>query len=138
MWILLSITSALSFCGMAVAFKYLENHQLSSQFNLMAVFWIVGGLSLIGIKICGEKLFVPCSRLEIGLIIAAALCAYVGNLSQLKAFSSAPNPGYAVAIAGTQAILFTVASIFLFDAEYNLIKIAGVILSVLGLSLLAF
>lgn len=72
-----------------------------------------------------------------GLVALAALLSYAGNLAYLKAVATAPNPGLPVAIEGCKVVVVLVASYFLFDASLSLAKLAGVVLCLVGVYLIA-
>ena len=48
----------------------------------------------------------------------------------------APNPGYAVAIESTKAVLIAVASYFLFSDDLEWMHSAGVLLCVVGVTVI--
>jgi drug/metabolite transporter (DMT)-like permease len=73
----------------------------------------------------------------IGVVAAAALLSYVGNLLYIKAVTLAPNPGYPVAIEGNKAVLVLVASCLFFGAEFTPGKLIGILLCLAGVFLIA-
>src|SRR4030043_855237 len=66
-----------------------------------------------------------------GFIIA--VFSFSGNLLDMYATKNAPNIAYAESLKSTNAILITVASVFLFDSPVSWVKILGMIIISLGL-----
>jgi hypothetical protein len=75
------------------------------------------------------------SRQAVGLIALAGVLSYVGNLSAVRAVALAPNPGYANAVVGLQAVVITAVSLVLFNAPFSPAKVVGVLLCVAGVTL---
>ena len=71
------------------------------------------------------------------LSLIAAFFSYVGNLFYVKSIGLATNPGYPVAVNGLQAVIITMVSVLLFQAEITLLKGVGICFAVLAVILLA-
>jgi drug/metabolite transporter (DMT)-like permease len=72
----------------------------------------------------------------VGWLVLVALLSYVGNFHQLRAVTTAPNPGYAIAIVGLQAVVLMLVSFVFLGAALSWTKAAGVFLCCAGVALL--
>ena len=134
MWIFYAMFAMLCFAGMQLLFKQLTRVGLSSPVLLAFVFGIGTLLYLTHLTVTRPPVAV--SPRLLAMLGAAALFSYCGNLYMVRALGEAPNPGYAMAIVGVQAVVVTLASIVLFGSEFSWLKALGVALSVLGVALL--
>ena len=134
MWSLYAAFAMLCFVGMQLLFKQLSRLGLTSPVILVFVFGF--GTLLYLAHLAAFRPALPLGGRVLALLAAAAVLSYLGNLYMVRALAAAPNPGYAIAIVGLQALLVTVASVALFGAELTWIKALGVVLSVAGVVLL--
>ena len=134
MWIFYAMFAMLCFAGMQLLFKQLTQLGLSSPLILVFVFAFGSLLYLAHLSIVRAPLAV--SGRALTLLAAASAFSYGGNLYMIRAIGQAPNPGYAMAVIGLQALVVTVASILLFGSEFSWLKGLGVVLSVVGVGLL--
>ena len=134
MWIVYATFAMLCFAGMQLLFKQLTRLGLTSPVILAFVFGAGTLLYLAHIAVTRPPVLV--SPRAIAMLGAASIFSYAGNLYMVRALGEAPNPGYAMAIVGVQAVVVTVASIILFGSEFSWLKAAGVALSVIGVALL--
>lgn len=135
MWIFYATFAMLCFAGMQLIFKELTRMGLSSPVILVFLFSICSVFFLAHVAVTRAPLGV--SARALWLLGAASVFSYGGNLYMVRAIGQAPNPGYAMAIVGLQALVVTFASILLFGSEISWMKALGVALSVLGVGLLA-
>jgi len=70
------------------------------------------------------------------LCLAAAVCC-VGNVAQLEAIASAPNPGYPLSVVSSSAVLTALLSGFLYGGSVSLSKALGMGLCLAGVALLS-
>lgn len=134
MWIFYATFAMLCFAGMQLLFKQLTRMGLVSPVILAFVFG--AGTLLYLAHLAVTRPAVAVSPRVLAMLGAAALFSYGGNLYMVRALGEAPNPGYAMAIVGVQAVVVTVASIVLFGSEFSWPKALGVALSVIGVALL--
>lgn len=135
MWILYAMSAMLLFAGMQLLFKQLLRMGLGSPLILVFIFGF-GTLLYMG-HLAVVRAPMTVSARAFGLLVAASALSYGGNLYMVRAIGQAPNPGYAMAIVGAQALVVTLASIFLFGSAISWAKGLGVALSIAGLTLLA-
>ena len=134
MWIFYAMLAMLCFAGMQLLFKQLTRLGLTSPVILTFVFGAGALLFLTHIAVVRPP--VPLSPRAVAMLGAASVFSYVGNLYMVRALGEAPNPGYAMAIVGVQAVVVTIASIALFGSEFSWLKALGVALSVIGVAVL--
>ena len=125
----------LCYACMQLLIKQLTAMNVSSPVILVFIFGF-GCLFYIG-HIAVVRASMPASALVFALLIAASLLSYIGNLFSIHALREAPNPGYASAIVGAQALVITLAAFFLFGSEITWLKTLGVLFCILGVILIA-
>lgn len=107
---------------------------MASSIILLLVFAFAGAMYLAHMRIVREPFSVTPSA--VGWLVVAAVLSYVGNYYQLRAVGTAPNPGYAVAIVGLQAVGVMLISFVFLGATLSWVKAAGVVLCCVGVILL--
>lgn len=135
MWILYATSAMLCFAGMQLLFKQLTRMGLSSPLILVFIFAFGSIFYFAHLAVVRAPLAV--STRALGLLAVASVFSYGGNLYMVRALDQAPNPGYAMAVIGLQALVVTLASIVLFGSAFSWVKALGVALSILGVALLA-
>lgn len=136
-WYALAILAMFSFSGMTLLIKKLRDLGFSSKkINLFLFAFVFFGFLIFNIgsleTTAGSPNFLP----FLAVMGIGSLAAVFGNLFNMTAVGIAPNPGYSQAIASSSILLITIASIFLFDLRFDLIKFSGVILIMLGIAFL--
>ena len=134
LWSLYAFIAMACFAGMQLLFKQLTRAGLSAPAILLFVFAVGALLFLVHVVFFRTPLHISTSA-AISLVLAGVL-GYVGNLWAVRAIGVAPNPGYALAIIGMQALVVTTAAIVLFDAGLTWPKALGVLLCFAGVALL--
>lgn len=135
MWILFSVVAAVSFTGIFLIFKQMELRGVPTLVSLAWVFIISAFLYVA--HNTATRTSLRASGTILLLLLLAGILSYVGNICQFRATALAPNPGYAVALISVQALLVTVASIFLFGSDFSMIRGVGVFFCVCGVMLLS-
>src|SRR5215203_3822196 len=134
MWPLHALVAMACFASMQLVFRQTTRGGLTPAAVLFYVFgfgWLFYLLHILAVR---TPLGLTPSRG--GLLFLAGLFAYIGNLYAVRAVAQAPNPGYAMALVGLQALVVTLVSVGLFGASLSWMKIAGVVLCLAGVSLL--
>ncbi len=134
MWQVSSFVAMGCFAAMQLIFAALSRRGMGPTTVLLGVFGIGALLYAIHLSTTGAPL--PRAPRDLALIAAAAALSYVGNWLLVRALAAAPNPGYAVAISGLQAMVVTLASIGVLGAEFSWMKAAGVVLCAAGVTLI--
>jgi len=134
MWQVSAFVAMGCFAAMQLIFAALSRRGMSAASVLVGVFAI--GALLYSIHLSTTRAPLPPAPRAPALVAAAAALSYVGNWLLVRALAAAPNPGYAVAISGLQAVLVTVASIGVIGAEFSWMKAAGVVLCAAGVTLI--
>ena len=134
MWQVSAFVAMGCFAAMQLIFAALSRRGMSAASVLVGVFAIAA--LLYSIHLSTTRAPLPRAPRDLALVAAAATLSYVGNWLLVRALAAAPNPGYAVAISGLQAVLVTVASIGVIGAEFSWMKAAGVVLCAAGVTLI--
>jgi len=134
MWQVSAFVAMGCFAAMQLIFAALSRRGMNAATVLLGVFAIAAVLYAIHTRATREPL--PHAPRDVALVAAAAALSYVGNWLLVRALAAAPNPGYAVAISGLQAMVVTVASIGILGAEFSWMKAAGVVLCAAGVTLI--
>ena len=133
-WLVYALLSMISFGILFILIKYSSNAGVSSQ---LAVFYQMFITALIlGIFFVSTNTSFKISKIALVILIIMGIVSVFGNIFLFKAISSAPNPGYALAVSNLNTIIIVFAGIFLFSSEINFLKIAGTILAVIGVILI--
>jgi hypothetical protein len=136
MWILFSLVAMVLMAVMTLLFKQLCRIGVDPSMTLLWLFAVMIPLNLTYIKLAGIPLYVPKTAAPWVLIVCAAAASFLGNLFGLKAIHVAPNPGYPTAIAGAQMVLVTLASVWLFAAQFSAMKGLGALFCAIGVALI--
>jgi hypothetical protein len=133
MWPWYAVLAMVCFAAMQLVLKYLTRGMTSAGI-LVFVFgfaWIC-----YAAHVAAFRTPLPASGSTLGLLIAAGGLSYIGNLCAVRAMALAPNPGYALAIAGLHSLLVTLLSAVILGASLAWTKLIGVILCAAGIALL--
>jgi uncharacterized membrane protein len=135
-WFTYALVAMISFTLMFLAFIKIGKLGLPSE-TTFVYYCLFAGLLALLYSLSGK---IPLSATKYLLIflLLAGLFGAIGNIFLFKAMSSSPNPGYAIAVSGIHVLLVAIVSIFLFKAEFTLIKGLGTIFAVLGIILLGW
>lgn len=134
-WAIYSIIAAISFAGMVLVYKKLLLLGINQNLLNFYIFGLVF-LEFASIVIV-NKTPVKLSYLMIILLVLASIFSLIGNFSQVKAYATAPNPGYASTLATTQLILITILSVLFFSSEFSWVKFLGIVIVIFGSYLVA-
>lgn len=134
-WLFYSLVAMISFAVMILLFKKLTTlEQRTEVINLY--FFLFTTLAFFLFVILRQvRLQIPTDSLP--LLILLAIVAVVANYCSISAIRLAPNPGYVRGIQSFEVVIITVVSIFLFQSDINLTKLAGIALSLCGIILLS-
>jgi hypothetical protein len=134
MWPWYALIAMGCFASMQLLFAYFTRNGLTPASILVFVFGFGWMLYVVHVMTWGTPL--PVRTSVIGMLFTAGALGYVGNLAAVRAVGLAPNPGYAVAIFGLQALVVTFVSMLVVGASVSWTKIVGVILCAAGVALL--
>lgn len=131
-WFVISIIAGICFSGMLLIYKKLL---------LLGINSIILNLFVFGFVFLGFTIFTATTKTQISitplmilLLIGASLFSLAGNYAMVKAFDKAPNPGYVSSInISLQLTLITILSIFLYNSEFSLLKLIGIIIVLVGI-----
>lgn len=134
MWFIYATVAMLCFVGMQIVLKQLTRMNLAPPLILVFLFGFTTVLFLSHVGVTRQSMMI--TTRAAGLLAAAAACSYAGNLYMVRSVAIAPNPGYAIAVVGLQALPLTVIALFMFGAPLSWVKMLGVVLSISGVVLL--
>jgi drug/metabolite transporter (DMT)-like permease len=134
MWQVSAFVAMGCFAAMQLIFAALSRRGMGATPLMLGVFAIAA--LLYAIHLAATHAPLPRAPRDVALVAAAAALSCVGNWLLVRALAAAPNPGYAVAISGLQAMVVTVASIGVLGAEFSWTKAAGVVLCAAGVTLI--
>lgn len=129
-WITLSIIALFSFSVMAILMAGQTKKGISVPFTLAVVvgLWI----PFFGLMFYREGFNFAFSK-ETALILSCmGLLSIIANLFLFEAASEAPNPGFAFGIVNANPVFIAVAGYFFLGSEFQLIKLLGIAVSVIG------
>lgn len=129
-WIFLAFLAMLAFSGMVLVFKKISLLGVSPAVLMLfvAIFLTV----FYALHVFITKTPIQVNGSSFVWLLFAGVLSYLGNLFYTKSISLAPNPGYVVTIAGLQFAVIAVASFFLFQSEFTLVKGVGVFLAIIA------
>ncbi|MDP3990221.1 MAG: EamA family transporter [archaeon] len=133
-WFTYALIGAVLFSGMVLLFKKITATVKPATLMLyvaifLTIFYLLHvTITKTPIKINGSAML---------WIAAASLLSYIANLVYTKSIALAPNAGYSTTIVSLQLVVITVASVFLFGAEINLIKGFGILLAIISIVVLS-
>jgi drug/metabolite transporter (DMT)-like permease len=134
MWQWYALTAMTCFAVMQLLFVQLTRKGTRPSALLFVVFGVASLCYAVYVRATRTPL--PHDPAAVALLALAGLLSFTGNLCSLRAMSLAPNPGYASAISGVHALVVTLAAIAVLGAAVSWMKLAGVVLCVLGVALL--
>jgi drug/metabolite transporter (DMT)-like permease len=133
-WIVSSIISALAFAGVSLLLKRLTQFSFSSEI-INLYFWLTTSIAFFLFVIYKKTSFTVSKESWIWFLILA-LVAFVANYFSVEAIKLAPNPGYVRAIQASRIVLVTLLSVFLFQSEFTIRTLLGVIVIIGGVILI--
>ena len=128
-WFLLSVASGLVSAVWSISVKWGLEHYHAETF---AAWYSLLATVVIAVYVVSKFGVKPLSSWG----VAAGLGAGAAGSLLTSAFVHAPNPGYAMALFRTQALLTAVASYFLHNAQMTLAKIVGMAVALSGVYVL--
>ncbi len=135
MWQIYSLVTLVLFSGAFLLFKYASNNGVSAL-SIMVYFFGVAFVCFAGHAGITRAQILSTPQV-MGALVLAAILGYAGNYCQTMAVTTAPNPGCALAIISSQAVVVALASWFLFSSDLSVLKIVGIILCTGGVVLLS-
>ena len=140
-WIYLSIIATFITAIGIILIKYIDNSKYDYNLCLCFTFIIMGIISIIYLiynknkvksllKICNIDFYI--------LILFFAIILIINNIIIKAAFQYTPNIGYSHLIINLNIIITLIASYFLFNQKINWKTFIGIIISLIGICIVAF
>lgn len=133
-WRLYSVAAMLAFTANGLGYRRLADAGVSAPIMLGIMFWI-GTLVFPVWLITSGAATPPASAFP--WLLLMGFIAWIGNVLQVHAIKDAPNPGYASAVIWCQTPLVALLAAPLFGDPLTAIKLAGTLVSVVGVVLLS-
>ena len=129
-WLVHSLVTLFSFGVMLLLFKKLTLMGLSSvvlNFYVFGInFFVFLCLSL------GGGVSARITTTQFIIVLSASFFAILGNYFNILGLSTAPNPGYHLAVAFSRVVVVTIFATIFFGSELCLRKLFGVIVVIIG------
>ena len=134
-WFTYALISLVAFGIMFTLIKYGLNKGITSEGMLFYQF-LFTSLIIGAVLIFSSKNSFSINKIQLIILIGIGIISVVANLFLFKSMNLSANPGYVLAITNLNTILVLVASFFIFGAKFDLIKLTGVVLAVMGVILM--
>jgi drug/metabolite transporter (DMT)-like permease len=133
-WFITAFISMLAFSVAFLLFRIISDLKVKSELAFLYYF-AISALFLF-FYLYFNKMSLSVNKIQFLFIFVAAIFGVIGNVLLYNSLGSSPNPGYTLAVVGVNALVVTVASVFIFKSDFSLIKLAGAVCVVVGVSLL--
>ncbi len=130
-WILLSLLAFLCWGMLSLTSKYLLTIGVGIFPRLIYAMIIVSVL-ILG-EIVHKKMYVKPSAEQLRILLLVGFSGAFFNYFMQEAFTTAPNIGFVNAINAGSISLVTLGSVLLFKDEFNVRRLAGVLIATAGL-----
>ena len=139
LWIFLSLIATIVSAINVICFKLIDNSKYNNYIFLAITFFITGIICLIYLITSknNRKLFI--SNVDYKLFIYTFLFAFIiilNNYCIQLAVKYSPNIGYSHLIINLNIIITLIAGYFLFKQKLNLMTFIGIIISLIGISII--
>jgi len=139
LWIFLSLIATIVSAIYVICLKLIDNSKYNNYIFLAITFFITGIISLIYLITSknNRKLFI--SNVDYKLFIYTFLFAFIiilNNYCIQLAVEYSPNIGYSHLIINLNIIITLIAGYFLFKQKLNLMTFIGIIISLIGISII--
>ncbi len=133
-WYIYSMLTSFSFVGLYLCIRWLTGKGFAPKQILL----FMVGFALLGFfGVTAPSLrHVVNSDNFLGFLAAAAFAGIfssIGHWADFEAIKRAPNPGFATAIRNCSILPVTILSVFLFDSSFNLLKLLGIFVILVGI-----
>jgi drug/metabolite transporter (DMT)-like permease len=122
--------------AMFLLIKYGLNKGLTSEvtlfYQVLFMTFILGVILLFT-----SKTSFIVNKPQLLILIMIGVVGAFANIFLFKALNFSTNPGYVLAITNLNALVVLIASFFIFGAKFDIIKLAGTLLAVIGVVLIS-
>lgn len=139
-WVFLALLS-MFISGLGVIFlKYINDSKYDTNYFILLSFFFVGIISTILIFIDKDKFMKKCKHYDYKFIFIVSffsILLLLNTFCMQYAISKSPNIGYTHAIINFNVVLSLIASYFLFKQKINHKVFFGIIIAVIGFTIIA-
>ena len=134
LWLLGALLAMFCFAGITIIFELLSKTGTDGS---VVIGFMFGIAALLGLPFVKFKALLGSHNLPvaIGLVGGIGVIAYVANVLQYRSIGLSPNPGYPAAIIGSQVIVVSLLSFFIFKSVLTTRKFVGILLCSAGMVL---
>lgn len=139
LWVFLASICSLITASLVILMKYISFSNCNLKNIVILTFILSGFLSLIYILF--DKNFLKdiknnITKKDIFLIILFSLLLVLNRMFQIYAFKISPQIGYSQLIINMNIIFTLIAGYFLFQQKINIKSLIGIIITLIGLSII--
>jgi len=137
-WFFYSILTSLSFAGMFLSVRKLTDIGFSSK-QILLFLCGFAFLGFIALNIIFPSHVWQSDKFLFFLLTVAmaGLFSVLGNWTNFEAIKRSPNPGYPLGISTITILTTALLSVLIFNSPFDLFKILGTILVIIGITLIA-
>ena len=135
-WIVKSVTALFTSSIMVLLINQAVKLGMPVSATLMIVF-LEAGAAYVVTTYLKTHFATPLTIPAVLFALGAGILSYIANQVQFEAVASAPNPGLPIAILGANSAVVAVLALILFGDKLTLIQVAGVIMTIVGISTIA-
>src|SRR5262245_35145848 len=136
-WLAQAMIATIGFAVLILLVTHLTQLGINpTVINLYLFIFSTIGFSFYGLVIQRTSLAFPAHTLP--TFIALGCIAVIANSSAVNALSSAPNPGLVRTVQSMEAVVVTIAAIFIYKAKIEPRQVIGILLMISGLFLVSY
>ena len=140
-WIFIAFLSTIITALGTIGLKFIDNSKYDNNLFLALTFIVMGIITLCYMFLNSDAKNILINNCEISLIFFVILYAVILILNSLVmqyAFKISPNIGYSHIIINLNVIITVIAAYYLFKQNLDLRCLAGIIISLIGISIIAY
>tara|TARA_Y100001980_G_C14504766_1_gene280425 strand:+ start:162 stop:611 length:450 start_codon:yes stop_codon:yes gene_type:complete len=140
-WIILAFLSTLITAIGIISLKLIDSSKYDNNIFLALTFIFMGIFSifyLISNNKIKTKLLTNCDKYLIFFVILFAILLILNNIVMQYTFKISPNIGYSHLIINLNVIITVIAAYYLFKQNLDFRCLIGIIISLIGISIIAY
>jgi len=134
-WFAYALISLIGFGILFTLIKYGLNKGITSEGMLFYQF-LFTALIIGAFLLFSSKNAFSINKIQFLILIIIGIISVIANLFLFKAMSISTNPGYVLAITNLNTLLVLIVSFFVFGAKFDIIKLIGTLLAIIGVILI--
>jgi len=134
-WFIYALISLIGFGILLTLIKYGLNKGITSE-GMLFYQSLFTALIIGAVLMFSSKNSFSINKIQLLILIIIGILGFIANLFLFKAMSISANPGYVLAITNLNTLLVLIASFFVFGAKFDIIKLIGTLLAIIGVILI--